>query len=239
LRPPVAFSWRTQTLAPRRDALAFDLDGTLIDSAPDITLALNRLMAELGRPDLDLPEVRGMIGDGAGTLVERALIARSVVHRPEELDSYLHRFLAHYEADPIRLTRPYPGVPETLAELHAAGFRCAICTNKPQHATDMILAALDLTRFFGAILGADAVENRKPHPDHLEAALTAIGAKPGQAVMIGDSTNDVAPARALAVPSIVMAYGYGRAPLSALGADLILEDFAELPDALQRIEAER
>jgi phosphoglycolate phosphatase len=223
-------------LAPRRDALAFDLDGTLIDSAPDIATALNRLMAELGRPDLDLLEVRRMIGDGAGTLVERALVARSVAHRPEEIGSYLHRFLAHYEADPIRLTRPYPGVPGTLAQLHADGFRLAICTNKPQRATDVILAALELSQYFGAVLGADAVENRKPHPDHLEAALTAIGATPEQAVMIGDSTNDVLPARALAMPSIVMAYGYGRAPLSALGADLILEDFAALPEALVRID---
>jgi phosphoglycolate phosphatase len=235
LRLPVAFSWRIRTLTQQRDALAFDLDGTLIDSAPDIALALNRLMAELGRPELDLPAVRGMIGDGAGTLVERALIAGSVAHRPEELGSYLQRFLAHYEADPIRLTRPYPAVPETLTALRAAGFRCVICTNKPQRATDMILEALDLSRFFGAILGADSVANRKPHPDHLEAALTAIGAKSSEAVMIGDSANDVAPARALAVPSIVMAYGYGRAPLSALGADLVLEDFAKLPQALQEI----
>jgi phosphoglycolate phosphatase len=226
-------------MAQRRDALAFDLDGTLIDSAPDIAIAVNRLMAELGRPELELPGIRRMIGDGAGTLVERALTAASVPHRAEELDSYLERFLAHYEADPIRLTRPYAGVPETLAVLRAAGYRCAVCTNKPQRATDMILEALGLAPYFGAILGADAVKNRKPHPDHLSAALTAIGASPGQAVMIGDSANDVAPARALALPSIVMAYGYGRAPLSALGADLILEDFAGLPEALQKIDADR
>ena len=226
-------------LAQRRDALAFDLDGTLIDSAPDIAIAVNRLMADLGRPELDLPLIRRMIGDGAGTLVERTLTAASVPHRAEELDSYLKRFLAHYEADPIRLTRPYAGVPETLAALRAAGYRCAVCTNKPQRATVMILEALGLAAYFGAILGADAVTNRKPHPDHLAAALTAIGATPGQAVMIGDSANDVAPARALAMPSIVMGYGYGRTPLSDLGADLILDDFKELPEALGRLEAAR
>jgi phosphoglycolate phosphatase len=226
-------------LPARYDALLFDLDGTLIDSAPDIALALNLLMADLDRPELDLPAVRSMIGDGAGTLVERALTAASVAHRPEELGSYLKRFLAHYEADPVQLTKPYPGVPETLAVLDAKGFRCAICTNKPQRATEMILEALDLARYFDPILGADAVANRKPHPDHLQAALTAMGAKRERGVMIGDSTNDVAPAQALAMPAIVMAYGYGRRPLSALGADLILEDFAKLPEALQSIGAMR
>jgi phosphoglycolate phosphatase len=220
----------------RRNALAFDLDGTLIDSAPDIAIAVNRLLADLGRPELDLPDIRRMIGDGAGTLVERALTAASVPHRAEELNGYLKRFLAHYEAEPVRLTRAYAGVPETLAVLRAAGYRCAVCTNKPQRATDMILEALGLASYFGAILGADAVQNRKPHPDHLAAALTAIGATSGEAVMIGDSANDVAPARALSMPSIVMAYGYGRAPLSELGADLILEDFAGLPDALRKID---
>jgi phosphoglycolate phosphatase len=223
-------------LSQRRDALAFDLDGTQIDSAPDIAIEVNRLLADLGRPELDLPDIRRMIGDGAGTLVERALTAASVPHRAEELNGYLKRFLAHYEAEPVRLTRAYAGVPETLAVLRAAGYRCAVCTNKPQRATDMILEALGLASYFGAILGADAVQNRKPHPDHLAAALTAIGATSGEAVMIGDSANDVAPARALSMPSIVTAYGYGRAPLSELGADLILEDFAGLPDALRKID---
>lgn len=224
-------------MSQRRDALAFDLDGTLIDSAPDIAIAMNRLMAELGRPEIELPAIRRMIGDGAGTLVERALTAASVPHRAEELDIYLKRFLAHYEAEPVRLTRPYAGVLETLAALRAAGYRCAVCTNKPQRLTDIVIEVLGLAPYFGAILGADAVKNRKPHPDHLAAALTAIGATSAQAVMIGDSANDVAPARALAMPSIVMAYGYGRAPLSELGADLILDDFAKLPDALRKIDA--
>ena len=94
-------------------------------------------------------------------------------HRADELNAYLKRFLAHYEAEPVRLTRAYAGVPETLAVLRAAGYRCAVCTNKPQRATDMILDALGLAPYFGAILGADAVQNRKPHPDHLAAALTA------------------------------------------------------------------
>jgi phosphoglycolate phosphatase len=222
-----------------RDALAFDLDGTLIDSAPDIAIAVNRLMAELGRPELELPTIRRMIGDGAGTLIERALIAASVEHRPDELDHYLQRFLAFYEADPIRLTRPYPGVPETLTALGEAGYRCAVCTNKPQRATDIILESLGLAHHFGAILGADAVKHRKPHPDHLAAALAAIDAMPSQAIMIGDSANDVLPARALGTPSIVMAYGYGRVPLSELGADLILDDFAALPGALRKIDSRR
>lgn len=218
-----------------RNALVFDLDGTLIDSAPDIAAALNRLMAELGRPALPEPEVRAMIGDGAGTLVERALAARAVDHRPGDVPHYLARFLEHYEADPIALTRPYPGVVETLRALAEAGLRCAVCTNKPQRATDAVLDALELTPFFGAALGADAVERRKPHPDHVSATLAAIGADPGRAVMIGDSRNDVEPAKALAMPVIVMAYGYSQGRSADLGADLVLEDFAAIPAALGRL----
>jgi phosphoglycolate phosphatase len=217
--------------------LVFDLDGTLIDSAPDIAIAVNRLMVELGRPEFELAEIRRMVGDGAGTLVGRILTSAGVTHRPEELDGYLQRYLTLYEADPVRLTRPYPGVRETLVALKEAGFRCAICTNKPQRSTEMVLDALDLTHHFGAVLGADAVRHRKPHPDHLEAALNAIGATPHQAVMIGDSINDVMPARALGVPSIVMAYGYGRVPLKELGADLILDAFEALPEALRKIDS--
>lgn len=218
-----------------RNALVFDLDGTLIDSAPDIATALNRLMAELGKPALPVPEVRAMIGDGAGTLVERALAARAVAHRPEEVRDYLARFLQHYEADPIALTRPYPGVIETLQALAETGFRRAVCTNKPQRATDSILEALGLAPLFDAVLGADAVERRKPHPDHVSATLTAIGAGPERAVMIGDSRNDVAPAKALAMPVIVMAYGYSQGRTHDLGADLVLEDFAAIPAALARL----
>lgn len=225
-------------MSRQRNALIFDLDGTLIDSAPDIATAVNRLMAELGRPAFELPEIRRMVGDGAGTLVERILTSAGIAHRPEERDDYLQRYLAFYEADPVRLTRPYPRVPETLAALGKAGFRCAVCTNKPQRSTDMVLEALNLTHYFGAVLGADAVRHRKPHPDHLEAALTAMGATPNQAVMIGDSINDVMPAHALGVPSIVMAYGYGRLPLEELGANLILDAFEALPEALRKIECQ-
>jgi phosphoglycolate phosphatase len=218
-------------------ALLFDLDGTLADSVPDLAAAVNGLLAELGRPALSLAQVTAMVGDGTTALVERALAASGAADTP--LPTALDRFLALYEADPTRLTRPYPSVPAVLDELAAVGWRLAVCTNKPERATRAVLAGLDLERYFTVVLGGDSGPTRKPDPGPLLSALGRLGSAPGRAAMIGDHRNDVAAAHAAGMPVVFARYGYGAATLDGLTPDATIDRFAELPRALRLIGRRR
>ena len=157
--------------------LVFDLDGTLVDSVPDLAAALNRLMAARGLPGFALSEVVRMVGDGAGVLVERAFAARG--RRPDA--AALAAFLADYGAHAAVYTRAYPGVAETLRALAEAGWILAVCTNKPVAPARTLLAALELDGFFAAIGGGDSFPVRKPDPGHLLATLHAAGGTPARA----------------------------------------------------------
>ena len=220
-------------------AIVFDLDGTLIDSAPDLQAAINRMLAQLGRSPLSVDAVTGMIGDGVPKLIERALTATGGIPddgTADALAGWVARFGDDYEGCGFPLTRPFAGVIEVLAELHAAGFPLAICTNKPQVATVEILKRLGLARFFNAVLGGDALNGvRKPDPRPLLAAIEALGVAPGEAVMVGDHLNDLACARGAGTPAILCAYGYSRVPVDEMGADAVIERFTDLPAAISAI----
>jgi phosphoglycolate phosphatase len=218
----------------KRNALIFDLDGTLVDSLPDLAAALAATLREIGAPALPSAAVRGMIGDGTPALVARALAARGLP--ASLLDERLARFMALYEAAPVARSRPYPGVTETLAALRGDGRRLAVCTNKPQQAALAVLRGLALDGFFAAVVGGDVLAVKKPDPAHLRAAIAALGAAQGEAVMIGDNEHDVAMAKAAGVPVILVRYGYHRVPLETLAADLQIDAFSELPDALARLD---
>lgn len=199
----------------------FDLDGTLVDSAPDLRAALNRLMLAQGQAPFALPEVAGMIGDGAHALLSKAFSARQT---PFDA-ALLPGFLADLEANSAVLTRPYPGMVAALAALAAQGWQCAICTNKPIAATHALLDALDLAPYFALVLGGDSLAVKKPHPGHVQAVLDGLGVAAAQAVMIGDHQNDIRAARGAGVRSIFAAWGYGE----GTGADLVAADPASLP----------
>jgi phosphoglycolate phosphatase len=213
--------------------LVFDLDGTLIDSVPDLRAALNEMLRERGHRPLSPSEVKRMVGDGAPMLVARALTASGA--DPGEARMALPRFLEIYEANAAQLTRPYPAVPETLPALRRRGYRMAICTNKPQRATIAVLQGLDLLGMFDGIAGGDRFPVRKPDPGHLSSLIAELGAGVGSSVMIGDNENDAAAARAVGMPLVLMRYGYARVDPETLGADALLDDFAELPQALERL----
>jgi phosphoglycolate phosphatase len=210
----------------RLKAILFDLDGTLVDSAGDLRDALNALLAEEGLAPLDLEAVKGMIGDGVARLVERGLAARGA--GLDRLPARVARFMELYEANAARLTRPYPQLAETLESLRKRGLRLAVVTNKPHAATMRILEALDLARFFDAVVGGDTLSRRKPDPAPLLHAMRALDAAPAETLMVGDNHHDVAAARAAGVPVAVVAYGYGRRPAAELGADRVLDSFAAL-----------
>ncbi len=217
-----------------RRALLFDLDGTLVDSAPDLHASLNLLLAENGRAAVSLDDVRHIVGDGAAKMIERGFSLTGGAPTADALLGLLRRFLEIYEANLTRLTRPFPGVVQTLARLTADGARCAVCTNKLRGLSVRILEALDMMRFFEFVAGGDSTPARKPHPDHLLQTLGLMGAAPSHAAMIGDSRNDVAAARAAGIPVILVPYGYGAEPPQSLGADYILTRFNELPEILDR-----
>jgi len=211
--------------------LVFDLDGTLVDSVPDLTNALNKVLSERGYAPLARADVAPMVGDGVPALVARAFAARG--GDEAEAAAALSEYIRIYEATATVLTRPYPGVRETLAELRRTGYRTAVCTNKLQHATMAVLEGLDLAPLFDGIAGGDRYAVRKPNPGHLLGLIGELGGSAGRAAMIGDSENDAAVAHAAAVPLVLMRYGYARAAPETLGAAAVLDHFAELPAALE------
>ena len=206
--------------------LVFDLDGTLIDSAPDLAQAVNALLAELGKPPLAEAAIRPMIGDGSRLLLARALAASNA----EAPADAFERFMVHYLAFVADKTRVYPEVPETLAALQARGHPLGVCTNKPFAPTERVLEAFGLAPFFGAVIGGDSLPQRKPEPEPLLETIARLGG--GTAAMIGDSANDMLCARAANVPGILIPSDYG---LPAEEADLKIARFADLPAALERL----
>lgn len=213
----------------------FDLDGTLVDSAPDLHAALDRLMAARGLAPFLRDEVIAMVGDGARVLVERALAARGLPFDQPALDA----FLADYTANAAVETRLFPGIAPALDALAEAGWRLAVCTNKPAAAARELLGALGLAERLAAVGGGDSFPVRKPDPGHLLATIEAAGGAPAGAVMVGDHRNDVAAARGAGIPCVFVAWGYG--PLAmAEGAAIAAAPGslpAELRAALDRLRA--
>lgn len=229
----------TGRVAASLAAVVLDLDGTLVETALDLGAALNHVLAAEGRPPLAIEEVRPLVGDGARKLIERGLEASGPRPTAAEIDARLPAFLDYYGDHVADRSVPYPGVPETIALLRARGLRLGVCTNKPYRMTRLLLRALELEDSFDAVLGGDSLAVRKPDGGHLLGVLEALGSGAHEAVMVGDSLNDVACARAAGVPVIVVTYGYTRVPPERLGADLTIARFAELPAALARLPAAR
>ncbi|HKP26907.1 MAG TPA: phosphoglycolate phosphatase [Dongiaceae bacterium] len=217
----------TQSL--RRTTLVFDLDGTLVDSAPDIAAAVNALFAELELPEVELALIRRMIGDGAPVLLERALRHVGAPHKATDL---MPRFNVHYGENAARLTTLYPAVVETLTHLRGLGCRLGVCTNKPIGPTHAVLAALGLGPLMEAVVGGDSLPQRKPAPEPLLDVIQALDGTPESAVLIGDSAVDLACAEAAGVPAIIIPSGYGMVEPKAT---IIAAGFAALPGVIARL----
>ncbi len=220
-------------MTPPPRTLVFDLDGTLIHSAPDLAAALNKVLTDADRDPVTLDQVTRMIGDGVAVLVERGFAATGGA--PDDPGHHLDRFHHHYNNAAADLTTLYPGVMDTLHALTEAGYRMALCTNKPARATAAVLEAFGLAGFFEAVAGGDTFAVRKPSPGHLLGLLKQMDADPEHTVMIGDSPNDVQVALNAAVSVIAVAYGYRRVPAEDMGADILIEHFHQVPDALRRL----
>jgi phosphoglycolate phosphatase len=214
-------------------ALIFDLDGTLVDTAPDLLEATNAVLAARDRPPIDTSTLRHMVGFGARSLIGQAMEASGLAVTEEEMPPLLDIFLEHYRAHIADHSRSFPGVEETLAALKQGGARLGVLTNKPQELTDLLLPRLGLDGYFTAVYGAGRKAYTKPDPRIFHDVLQDCGGGPG--VMIGDSITDLSTARAAGVPAILLSYGYTPVPARDLGADAVLDDFAELPDTLKRL----
>ena len=210
--------------------LVLDLDGTLVDSVPDLMAALNRLMKTRGLPPFGAEETAAMVGDGVPVLVARALTARGAAPDPAAVDA----FVADYTAHATAASRLYPGVAETLGRLAEAGWQLAVCTNKPEAAARVVLDGLGLPGRFAAIGGGDSFPTRKPDPAHLLATIAAAGGRPDRAVTVGDHANDIAAARGAGLPCVFAAWGYGRPGMEA-GAAAVAQHFDELPAIAERL----
>ena len=210
--------------------LVLDLDGTITDSLPDITAALNRSLANHGQPPLPMEQVRPMVGDGLGQLYLRGYAARGLTPTPEDMAAGL----ADYTANSTSGTVLYPGAMEALRALAANGWRLAVCTNKPAAPARVLLEHVGLLPLLAAVGAGDSFPVKKPDPDHIRLTLAEAGSDPASAVMIGDHHNDVAAGKAAGLPTIFAAWGYG-APEMAAGADAVAESFAEVPALCARL----
>ena len=220
------------------DALIFDLDGTLIDSAPDLHAAAVRMLSPLGRREPSVQEVALMIGDGVPKLVERCFDATGDIPPADELGKFAAQFLADYEPRSAELTKVFPGAIDVLKTIKSGGVKTAICTNKPYDATMEILEKLDLAVHFDAVIAGDTVPGiKKPDPRHLAAALDAMDAAKETSAMVGDNANDVSAAHALGIPIVLMSHGYTKIPVRELGAEMVIDNFDALDVALKSLGA--
>jgi len=216
-------------------ALIFDLDGTLVDTAPDLLAATNAVLAAQDLPPMAPQALRHMVGFGARALIEQAMAAAGRAVTAEALPPLLDIFLEHYRNHIADGSVIFPGVPPTLAALRDEGARLAVLTNKPQELTDRLLPVIGLDHFFAEVYGAGRMDYVKPDARIFHDVVRDVGGHDGGAVMIGDSVTDLKTARAAGAPCILLSYGYTPVPARELGADMVLDDFRDLPDALRTL----
>jgi phosphoglycolate phosphatase len=213
--------------------IIFDLDGTLVDTAPDLIASLNAILRREGLPTVPYAEARALIGHGGRHMLERGLAA---VGRPvADIDRMFDDFLAYYSEHVADHSRPFPGVEAALDTLAGHGCTFAVCTNKLEWLSVRLLKSLGLAERFAAICGQDTFKVQKPHPGALLGTLRRAGGSRDRAVMVGDSQTDIATARAARMPVVAVDFGYTDVPVKELGPDKIISHYNHLPDAIETL----
>jgi phosphoglycolate phosphatase len=215
--------------------IAFDLDGTLVDTAPDLVATLNVLLAQEGVRPLSFEAARPYIGRGAKWMIERGFQAAGAMLEAERVEPLFDRFIAHYVAHIADESRPFPGMVQALETLRGEGARLSVCTNKLTGLSVTLLDALKLSYLFDAVVGADAAPAAKPDPRHLEAAITAAGGSTDRAILVGDAATDAGAARAARVPLILVSFGYTETPARELAPDVLIDHYDQLPAACHHL----
>jgi phosphoglycolate phosphatase len=212
--------------------VVFDLDGTLIDTAPDLVDTLNAVFHREGLPPVPFATARNLIGSGARSMIERGLKADGRPLVAVEIDRLVRHFLDYYAAHIADRSRPFPGLEAVLERLASRGCPLAVCTNKLEVLSVALLDALDLSKHFSAICGQDTFGMQKPNPEMLRQTILRAGGRPDRAVMVGDSATDIHTARAAGVPVVAVAFGYTDIPVAELGPDKVIGHFDQLPAAV-------
>jgi phosphoglycolate phosphatase len=215
--------------------IVFDLDGTLIDTAPDLVDTLNVVFAREAMPPVPYEIGRNLIGGGAKAMIARAVAAEGRVFAPAKLEQMFAHFIAHYSAHVADRSRPFPGLVDALDALTSRGFRFAVCTNKLERLSVLLLEEFKLAGRFEVICGQDTFGVQKPDPEILRRTIAAAGGQLQRAVMIGDSATDIRTARAAGIPVIAVDFGYSDRPVSEFGPDCIISHFAQLRSAIAAI----
>jgi phosphoglycolate phosphatase len=212
--------------------IVFDLDGTLVDTAPDLTNALNDVLVRRGYTPVTLASVRAAVGRGARVMIETALRRAGA---KDDIEEMLAEFLVHYEANIAAESRPYPGTVAALERLHESGATLAVCTNKRERLSRLLLQALDLGRYFAALAGRDTFGVSKPDPGHLLGVIDRAGGTPTRAVMVGDSDVDLAAANSAGIPFILVTYGYAPPPPGGPPPNAVIYHFDALEDSVRAL----
>jgi phosphoglycolate phosphatase len=215
--------------------IVFDLDGTLVDTAPDLIDTLNFTLMANGLPGVPYDTARPLIGGGARDMIEQALATEGRACSPADVDRLYTSFVAHYAEHLADRSRPFPGVEPALDRLAAAGHVLAICTNKLEWLSKRLLDTLGLSGRFAAICGQDTFGIQKPDPRILRATIARAGGEPGRAIMVGDSITDIRTARAAQVPVVAVDFGYTDVPVKTLGPDRVIGSYAELPGTIEAL----
>ena len=222
-------------IASRFDTVIYDLDGTLIDSARDMCVAVSRVLADHGLPPINDEDARQFMGEGSKVTMRRAFAKAGRTLDEAEASAVTREFVRYYEADPVSHTSAFAGVPEVVARFDRLGLRQGVCTNKFERPSRMILEHLKLMPPISDVAGADTFPVRKPDPKHILMLVERMGRSPDRAVMVGDSIHDVHAAHAAGLPAVLVSWGYTETPASELGAEAVIERFDALPAALERL----
>jgi phosphoglycolate phosphatase len=215
--------------------VVFDLDGTLVDTAPDLVDALNVVFVREGLPPLAYAVARNLIGGGARRMIEAAIKSERRTLPSGAVDRMFDGFIAYYAAHVADRSQPFPGLDAALDRLASYGFRLAVCTNKLEGLSRLLLDSLGLARRFATICGPDTFGVQKPDPEILRRTIQAAGGEIGRAVMVGDSGTDIATARAAAVPVVAVDFGYSETPIHELRPDRLISHFDDLAAAVLEI----
>jgi len=219
-------------------AVIFDLDGTLVDTAPDLMRATNHVLAQIGRRPLEMGEVRAFVGHGARALLTRGLAATGGLPEAYDVEADYRRFVDYYAANIAHSSTPFPGLVALLDRLTSEGYGLGVCTNKLEGLSVLLLDALDLSKYFGSVVGPDTLGIAKPDPKPFYEAVNRLNLDSPRAIMVGDSETDILTARNAGVPVLAVPFGYTPRPVEDFGPDRMIGHFDEAYDAIQELFAE-
>lgn len=213
-------------------AVIFDLDGTLVDSARDLTAALNYVLRQANRPEVAISQVRYLVGDGARAMIKKGFSETGPLPDEAGINRILQDFLAYYLENITDQTIIFPGALKVIEKLVDLGIPLGLCTNKALKLTEKLMTEIGLADYFSAIVGGDSFDYRKPDPRHLTSTLDMMNCSPHRAVMVGDSVNDILAARGAGMPVICLSLGYSKTPIADLNPDGVFDHYDDFFGAL-------